>query len=91
LVKINKSKNEYYEVFYLLGCNAMQSAENQLTFWRNMLPPSSGVKSKASFICCLLYAGFLLGLLFSPEDGGDMFLQKVGRFSTGYMALYPRR
>jgi hypothetical protein len=24
--------------------------------------------------CYLLYAGFLLGLFFDPEDGGDMFL-----------------
>jgi hypothetical protein len=23
-------------------------------------------------------AGFLLGLLFNPEDGGDMFFQNVG-------------
>jgi hypothetical protein len=26
---------------------------------------------------CLLHAGFLLGLLFYPEDKGDMFLQNV--------------
>jgi hypothetical protein len=25
-------------------------------------------------VCCLLHAGFLLGLLISLEDGGDMFL-----------------
>jgi hypothetical protein len=56
-----------------------------------MLPPSSGMKGKAIFTCCLLYAGFLLGLLFSPEDGGDMFPQKAGPLSTGYMALYPKR
>jgi hypothetical protein len=24
------------------------------------------------------YAGFLLGLFFDPEDGGDMFLQNIG-------------
>jgi hypothetical protein len=33
----------------------------------------------------LLDAGFLLGLLFNSEDGGDRFI------STDYMALYPRR
>jgi hypothetical protein len=27
-----------------------------------------------SFACCLLLADFLLGLLFSPEDGSIMFL-----------------
>jgi hypothetical protein len=25
-------------------------------------------------LCCLLCAGFLLNILFNPEDGGDMFL-----------------
>jgi hypothetical protein len=24
-------------------------------------------------LCCLLHAGFLLGLFFYPEDGGDIF------------------
>jgi hypothetical protein len=28
---------------------------------------------------------------FHPEDGGDMFLRKVGWNSTDYMASYPRR
>jgi hypothetical protein len=27
---------------------------------------------------CMLQAGFLLGLLLDPEDGGDIFLQNVG-------------
>jgi hypothetical protein len=29
---------------------------------------------------CLLYAGLVLGSLFSPEDGGDTFIQNVGYF-----------
>jgi hypothetical protein len=27
--------------------------------------------------CCLLHAGFLLGLFFNPEEGGDIFLQNT--------------
>jgi hypothetical protein len=41
--------------------------------------------------CCLLHAGFLLGLLYSPEDRGDVFLPNIGWLSTDYSALYPRR
>jgi hypothetical protein len=40
--------------------------------------------------CYLLHAGFLLGLLFDPEDWGDMFLSKVGWLPTDCMAVYPR-
>jgi hypothetical protein len=40
---------------------------------------------------CLLHSGFLLGLLFYPDDGGDMFLRNVGRLSADYRTLYPRR
>jgi hypothetical protein len=54
-----------------------------------MLPPPSGSKPSRAFN--LLHAAFLLGLFFSHEDGGDMFLCNVGGFSTGYTALYPRR
>jgi hypothetical protein len=28
--------------------------------------------------CHLLHAGFLLGLFFNPEDGGDLFLRSLG-------------
>jgi hypothetical protein len=32
-------------------------------------------------------ASFMLGLLFSPEDGTGMFLRDVGWISADYMAL----
>jgi hypothetical protein len=38
----------------------------------------------------LFQVGFLISLLFDPEDEGDMFLRNVGCLSTGYTALYPR-
>jgi hypothetical protein len=33
-------------------------------------------------------AGFLLGLIFKPEDGGDMFFRNVG-LSPNYTAFQP--
>jgi hypothetical protein len=34
--------------------------------------------------------GFLLGVLFDPEDGGGIFLRNVGSLSPDYKALYRR-
>jgi hypothetical protein len=39
--------------------------------------------------CCLLHAGFLLGLFFDHEDGGDMFPRESRLTSADYTALYP--
>jgi hypothetical protein len=40
---------------------------------------------------CLLLAGFLLGLLFNPENGGNMFLQDTSGLLLDHMAVHPRR
>jgi hypothetical protein len=44
-----------------------------------------------SFVCCLLHAGFSLGLLFGPEKGDDMFLRSARWIPTDYTALCSRR
>jgi hypothetical protein len=49
-----------------------------------------GLCSEALLTSCF-NAGFLLGLFFDPEFEGDMLLRNVGRLSTNYTALYPRR
>jgi hypothetical protein len=70
----------------ILGYNAVQSVESQPMFRRNMSPPSLRLKSEVSkkpegrSTCYLLHIGFLLGLFFDPEDGGDMFPRNVGLF-----------
>jgi hypothetical protein len=35
--------------------------------------------------------GFVLGLFFDHEDGGNTFLRNVIRLSTDYTVSYPRR
>jgi hypothetical protein len=37
--------------------------------------------------CFLFHAGFLFGLFFKPEEGGNMSF----RLSLDFMALYPKR
>jgi hypothetical protein len=39
----------------------------------------------------MLHPGYLLGLFFDPEDGGDMFLLNVCWLLVDYAALCPRR
>jgi hypothetical protein len=46
---------------------------------------------ETSSACCLLHAGFLLGLFVDPEHGGNMFLQNMSWPSPKYTGLHPRR
>jgi hypothetical protein len=82
-----------YEEYYLLGCNAVYSVENQSMFGRNILPPSSGSNKQSKIpawkqkLASCFHTGILLGL-FDPEDGGDIFLWKMGWLSMDYVMLY---
>jgi hypothetical protein len=42
--------------------------------------PSSGWRNKSSkkLARYVIYTGFLFGLIFNPENGGDIFLLNVG-------------
>jgi hypothetical protein len=51
-------------------------------FWDIMLWQAEPV------LATCFHAGFLFGVFFGPEDGGNMFLRNVGWLSTVYMA-YP--
>jgi hypothetical protein len=90
LVEANQHSGESY-CLHLQGRRVCQ-ARNQ---------HESGSK-QSSCAYWLLNADFLLGLLFDPADGGDMFpfhpedesnvsLWKVGWLSPDYTVLYPRR
>jgi hypothetical protein len=51
-----------------------------------MSPSSSGFKSGQSSACCL-FRVFFLGLLFSPEDGSDVFPVDFRRTTRRYIAV----
>jgi hypothetical protein len=46
---------------------------------------------KAGLLATCVQTGFFLYLFLDLEDGGNMFLRKVGWFSSDYTTLYPRR
>jgi hypothetical protein len=100
-----RSSPTIYIYIHLLGYNAMSSIESQLTFRRNTLSPFSGSKNKPSkkpawkqatsrrispLLAIFFHIGFLIGLDFDLENGGDIFLQNVTRLSTDYTALQPK-
>jgi hypothetical protein len=80
-------------------CDTVWSGRHVLTLFRRMCclhlqdPKVNRTTGKqlASGIHCLLLTGFLLSLLFSPEDGGSKFLRNVDKFLLDFKASYFRR
>jgi hypothetical protein len=95
------SHSSGYEEFWFLGYDSTPCS--MLKVLEGTLRSSSGLKNKPSkkqawsrqqaelHTCYLLYADFLPGLLFTPEDGSDMFLWNIGLLSMDCMTLYLRR
>jgi hypothetical protein len=71
--------------YYLLGFNPMLS-DSSLMFWKNKLPPYTGLKSTGK-----PSKQPVRSILLNPEDGGNMFLQNFSELLPDYMMLYPRR
>lgn len=75
----------------LLSCVTVWSGRILLIFWRNLLSPSTRLKSKPGkqwcYNCCLVY----ISLLFNPEDKGFMFLQNIGKLLPDYTVICPVR
>jgi hypothetical protein len=65
-----------YEQFYLLGHDVNRHFRANVALLSFLLP---------------IHIGFLIGLFFYPEDGGDMFLRIVVWLSMDYTAFCPRR
>jgi hypothetical protein len=64
---------------------------NRLSGGACCLHPQCRKINQESSMMWVASTGFLLGLSFDLEDGGNVLLRKVGSLSTDYMALYPRR
>jgi hypothetical protein len=58
-------------------------------FWDITL--CSPLRVNPCLVATCFHAGFLLGLFFDPDSGGDMFLWNISWLSTDYTVLYPRR
>jgi hypothetical protein len=85
-------KDQYgrYTVFWDLTpcCNLVEDNQHFGDTYNLHL---QGQRVNQSSAYCQLLAGFMLGLLFDPEDGDTTFHQSVGGLLLDYTALHPRR
>jgi hypothetical protein len=78
--------------FFLVGSEVRTATVMKISIYRLITPCSPlKVNRRLALLVICFHAGFLLGLFFNPENGGDMFLRNFGWFSTDYKALYSWR
>jgi hypothetical protein len=82
------SNDGNYAEYCLLECDDVHSGWNLLTFWRNVVPPTSGSKSKPRKRTCKQETTLTIRLFFNPEDGSSSFLRNI---DEGDRAPYARR
>jgi hypothetical protein len=57
--------------------NVSEHVASTLSHVEEQAERKTSVKANSMIVTCFR-AGFLCGLFFDPEDGGDMFLRNVG-------------
>jgi hypothetical protein len=91
-VSLNKPQtNKHMKSTVFLGitpCSTLKKKRRSAGTNRHQL---KNRKMSTTLLATRFQAGFLLGLFFDSEYGGDMFFRNVGWLSTDYTALYPRR
>jgi hypothetical protein len=77
-----------YEKYHLMGRNTVQFGRRSPTFLRNILPPSSGLKSTIFRISRPASCLFIAWLSLQPEDGGSTFLRNFSGLLSNDNALH---
>jgi hypothetical protein len=72
--EINSEVSQIY--MFAIFANKFHMLKNSSNFLDTTL--CNSVKVNRTSACYLPHTGFLLGLLFGPDDGGDIFIRNVG-------------
>lgn len=86
----NQYEDKNSMVFWVVMLHDLETTQHsEEAYWLHLIGQRvSQARNHLPDTCHLLLVGFLLGVLFNPEDGGDKFLQNAGD-SPNYTPLKP--